>query len=130
MHHKLQLWQQMYWGMCRPLTLTPLPVLLPAVDITPLIYFINGIMCALHSGSAHRMFLLDASDVAPAGADGGACKKFMVLGATGNVYEVSSSQLCLIRMLSCINQFMLIAQRPRRVALLYLGDQQCLRIYT
>eukprot|EP00878_Enallax_costatus_P008630 GHUV01009023.1.p1 GENE.GHUV01009023.1~~GHUV01009023.1.p1 ORF type:complete len:344 (+),score=82.61 GHUV01009023.1:103-1134(+) len=43
-------------------------------------------------GSGHRMFLINTKELAPAGAPGGRSQEFAVLGATGNVYNVTISR--------------------------------------
>ncbi|KAF6255345.1 hypothetical protein COO60DRAFT_1702876 [Scenedesmus sp. NREL 46B-D3] len=43
-------------------------------------------------GSAHRMFLINTKTVRPAGAESGRAQQFAVLGATGNVYDVTISR--------------------------------------
>eukprot|EP00879_Flechtneria_rotunda_P028992 GHRR01031243.1.p1 GENE.GHRR01031243.1~~GHRR01031243.1.p1 ORF type:complete len:247 (+),score=58.84 GHRR01031243.1:121-861(+) len=43
-------------------------------------------------GSAHRMFLISTKELSPAGAGAGRSQEFAVLGATGNVYTVTTSR--------------------------------------
>lgn len=41
-----------------------------------------------HAGLSHRLFLIDREVLEAAGSEGGGREKFVVLRATGNVYEV------------------------------------------
>jgi hypothetical protein len=43
-------------------------------------------------GSGHRMFLISSQQLRPPGAPGGAASEYVVLGATGNVYNVEISR--------------------------------------
>ena len=43
----------------------------------------------MHAGFSHRLFLIDREVQEPVGSEGGGSEKFVVLGATGNVYDVT-----------------------------------------
>jgi hypothetical protein len=44
------------------------------------------------AGISHRLFLINREVLEPAGSEGAASEKFVVLGATGNVYDVVISK--------------------------------------